>query len=84
MTVTSETVEIGESSQSGEPVFKNRRRDIIRGKDIGNRATRRAAAAPSIQEQLGEVFEQEQKPKTFGTSLYNKFRKEQAKLRRDA
>ena len=84
MTVTSETVEIGESSQSGEPVFKSRRQDIIKGKDIGNCATRRATTAPSIQEQLGEVFEQGQRPKTFGTSLYKEFRAEQAKLRRDA
>ena len=82
MTITSETVEIGEPPDSGEPVFKDKRKDIIKGKDIGNRAARRAATAPSIQEQLGEVFEQ--KPKTFGTSLYNQFRKEQAKLRRDA
>ena len=83
MTVTSETIEIGEPSDSGEPVFKSQRQDIIRGKDIGNRAARRAVEAPSIQEQLGEVFEQKPKPKTFGTSLYNQFRKEQAKLRRD-
>ena len=57
MTITSETVEVGEPSDSGEPVFKSRRQYIIRGKDIGNRAARRAAEAPSIQEQLGEVFE---------------------------
>ena len=82
MTITTETVEVGEPSDSGEPVFKDRRKDIIKGKDIGNRAARKAAAAPSIQEQLGEVFET--KPKTFGTSLYNQFRKEQAKLRWDA
>ena len=56
MTVTSETVEIGEPSDSGEPVFKDRRKDIIKGKDIGNRA-QRAVAPPSIQEQLGKVFE---------------------------
>ena len=82
MTITTETVEVGESSDLGEPVFKDRRRDIVKGKDIGNRAARKAAAASSIQEQLGEVFQE--KPKTFSTSLYKEFRKEQAKLRRDA
>ena len=82
MTVTTETVEIRESSDLGEPVFKNRRKDIVKGKDIGNRAARKAAAASSIQEQLGEVFQE--KPKTFNTSLYKEFRKEQAQLRRDA
>ena len=81
MTVTSETVEVGEPSSSGEPVFKSCRQDIIKGKDIGNRAARRMAKEPTIQEQLGEVFKP--KPNTFSTSIYNQFCKEQAKLRRD-
>ena len=82
MTVTSETVEVGEPSSSREPVFKSHRQDIIRGKDIGNRAARKAAREPTIQEQLGQVFQP--KPNTFSTSMYNQFRKEQAKLRKDA
>ena len=82
MTITSETIEVEEPSSSGEPVFKSHRSDIIKGKDIGNRAARRASQDPTIQEQLGEVFSP--KPLTFGTSMYNQFRKEQAKLQRDA
>ena len=82
MTVTSETLDVGEPSSSGEPVFKKRRKDIIKGKDIGNRARKeKAAKESSIGTQLGEVFSQ---PKTYGTSLYKEFKKEQAQLRRDA
>ena len=82
MTVTSETIDVGEPSSSGEPVFKKRREDIIKGKDIRNRARKeKAAKESSIGTQLGEVFSQ---PKTYGTSLYKEFKKEQAQLRRDA
>ena len=82
MTVTSETLDVGEPTPSWEPIFKKRREDIIKGKDIGNRARKeKAAKESSIGAQLGEVFSQ---PKTYGTSLYKEFRKEQAQLRRDA
>ena len=66
MTVTAETVEEGEVT--GDPVFQSKRKDIVKGKDIGNHArrgrkkakstkTQEVSAAPvSIQEQLSTVF----------------------------
>ena len=38
MIVTAETVEEGEVT--GDPVFQSKRKDIVKGKDIGNRARR--------------------------------------------
>ena len=72
MIVTAETVEEGETT--GEPVFKSKRKDIVKGKDIGNRAgrgrkkaktvkTQEANVAPvSIQDQLSAVFPGGPKP----------------------
>ena len=62
MVVTAETMEEGEAM--GEPVFQAKRKDIVKGKDIGNRAsqakrkaTETAQTKPiSIQEQLSAVF----------------------------
>ena len=90
MTVTSETVGV-----EGKPVFKTRRRDILQGKDIGNRAqkgkVRKVTAAAGSSEQLEqagtigdtlkEVFVA---PLTHKTSLYKQYHKEQKALRRDA
>ena len=72
MIVTAETVEEGEVM--GDPVFQSKRKDIIKGKDIGNRAgrgrrkaktvkTQEVSAAPvSIQDQLSAVFPEGPKP----------------------
>ena len=72
MIVTAETVEEGEVM--GDPVFQSKRKDIIKGKDIGNRAgrgrrktktvkTQEVSAAPvSIQDQLSAVFPGGPKP----------------------
>ena len=66
MTVTPETVEKGEVT--GDPVFQSKRKNIVKGKDIGNRAghgkkkaktakTQEVEMAPvSIQEHLSTVF----------------------------
>ena len=89
MTVTSETIESEET-----PVFKARRRAIMKGKDIGNRAAKsqkkktatvtseKEEPAETIKETLGEVFATP--AVTHKTRLYKQFRKEQAALRRDA
>ena len=90
MTVTSETVGV-----EGEPVFKTWRRDILQGKDIGNRAQkskgRKVTAVAGSSEQLeqvgsigdtlNEVFVA---PLTYKTSLYQQYHEEQKALRRDA
>ena len=90
MTITSENVE-----EEGEPVFKTWRRDILQGKDIGNRAQkskgRKVTAATGFSEQLeqagtiedtlNEVFVA---PLTQKTSLYKQYHEEQKALRRDA
>ena len=89
MTVTSETIE-----SEGTPVFKARRKAIVKGKDIGNRAAKSQKKSKTstvssmeepgetIEETLDEVFTAP--AVTHKTSLYKQFRKEQAALRRDA
>ena len=66
MIVTAETVEEGEVT--GNPVFQSKRKDIVKGKDIGNHAgrgrrkaktvkTQEVSATPvSIQDQFLRVF----------------------------
>ena len=79
MIITAETVEEGDVT--GDPVFQMKRSDIVKGKDIGNRAgrgkkkaktvkTQEVSTAPiSIQEQLSTVFPGGPKPdeKSQGT-----------------
>ena len=90
MTVSAETV-------VGDPVFQTKRKDIVRGKDIGNRASRarrKPTATVTTAEELMDVSEQPAdtpasvtggaRPKTFATSLYGQLHEEQKKLRRDA
>ena len=94
MTVSSETIEL-----EGEPVFKARRKDILKGKDIGNQARKgrsgaresRPSAAAGSSKALdgGESIEETLgevfvEPLTHKTSLYKQFREEQKRLRRDA
>ena len=95
MVVTAETMEEGEAM--GEPVFQAKRKDIVKGKDIGNRASRAKKKATetvptkpiSIQEQLSAVFpggsrEDSKSKATFATSMYKRFKEEQKQLRKDA
>ena len=95
MMVTTETMEEGEGM--GEPVFQAKRKDIVKGKDIGNRASRAKKKATetvqvkpvSIQEQLSTVFpggskEESGSKTTFTTSMYKRFKEEQKQLRKDA
>ena len=96
MTVTAETIEEGEGT--GEPVFQAKRKDIVKGKDIGNRAshakkkkaTETVQEKPvSIQEQLSTVFsggpkEASRSKTTFATSMYKRFKEEQKQLQKDA
>ena len=90
MTVSAETV-------IGDPVFQAKRKDIIRGKDIGNRASRarrRPTATVTTAEEMIDMTDQQEeapapaaggaRPKTFATSLYGQLQEEQKKLRRDA
>ena len=82
MVITMETLEEGEGT--GEPVFQAKRKDIVKGKDIGNRAshakkkkkaTETVQERPvSIQEQLSTVFtggpkEESGSKTTFATSM---------------
>ena len=93
MTVTLETIE-----SDGTPVFKSRKRAIVKGKDIRNRAakswkvTKKTASTTctgeeskteTIQETLGEVFATPTPAVTHKTSLYKQFRKEKAALCQD-
>ena len=91
MVVTAETMEEGETM--GEPVFQAKRKDIVIGKDIGNRASRAkrkatetASTKPtSIQEQLSAVFpggsrKDSESKATFATSMYKLFKEEQKQL----
>ena len=95
MVVTAETMEEGEAM--GEPVFQAKRKDIVKGKDIGNRGscakkktTETVPAKPiSIQEQLSAVFpggskEESRSKTTFATSMYKRFTEEQKQLQKDA
>ena len=95
MVVTTETMEEGEGM--GEPVFQAKRKDIVKGKDIGNRASRAkkkttetVQAKPiSKQEQLSTVFpggpkEGSGSKTTFATSMYKCFKEEQKQLQKDA
>ena len=90
MTVSTETI-------TGDPVFQTKRKDIVRDKDIGNRASRahrRPTATVTTAEELMDVTEQPAaapapitggaRPKTFATSLYGQLHEEQKQLRRDA
>ena len=94
MTVSSKTIEL-----EGEPVFKARRKDILKGKDIGNQAWRgrsktresrpSAAAGSSRALEGGETIEETleevfAEPLTHKMSLYKQFWEEQKNLRRDA
>ena len=82
-----------EGEGMGEPVFQAKRKDIVKGKDIGNRlshaktkATETVHAKPvSIQEQLRAVFPGGSKEgggskTTFATSMYKCFKEEQKQL----
>ena len=96
MIVMAETVEEGETT--GEPVSRSKRKDIVKGKDIGNRAGRgkkkaktvkTQEASVSIQDQLSAVFPGGPKPRgqpqsTFASSMYKRFKEEQKRLRKDA
>ena len=97
MVITMETLEEGEGT--GEPVFQAKRKDIVKGKDIGNRAscakkkkkaTETVQERPvSIQEQLSTVFtggpkEESGSKTTFATSMYKHFKEEQKQLQKDA
>ena len=90
MTVSAETV-------VGDPVFETKRKDIIRSKDIGNRASRacrQPTATVTTAQELMDVTEQPAaasvtvtegaRPGTFATSLYGQLHEEQKRLRRDA
>ena len=90
MTVSAETV-------VGNPVFETKRKDIVRGKDIGNRASRarrQPTATVTTVEDLMDAGEQPAaaaaaqtggtQQRTFATSLYGQLHQEQKKLRRDA
>ena len=94
MTVSSETIEL-----EGKPVFKARRKDILKSKDIGNQARRgrsktresRPSAAAGSNKALegGETIEETlgevfAEPLTHKTSLYKQFWEEQKNLRNDA
>ena len=90
MTVSAETVE-------GDPVFQTKRKDIVKGKDIGNRATRaRRKPTATVTSEGGSTEQPVRTPttvtgevppvpsKTFATSLYGQLHEEQKRLRRDA
>ena len=94
MTVTSETLQV-----EGEPVFKARRKDILKGMDIGNQAQKgkgkTQSAKPSAAAGSSRALEQADtiqetlgevfaEPLTHKTSLYKQFHKEQKSLRCDA
>ena len=97
MVITTETLEEGEGT--GEPVFQAKRKDIVKGKDIGNRASRAKKKKKAtetvqerpvkIQEQSSTVFtggpkEESGSKTTFATSMYKHFKEEQKQLRKDA
>ena len=94
MTVSSETIQL-----EGEPVFKARWKDILKGKDIGNQARKgkskthrsrpSAAAGSSKALEQAETIEETlgevfTEPLTHKTSLYKQFHEEQKALRHDA
>ena len=94
MTVTSETVQ-----EEGEPVFKARWKDILKGKDIGNQARKgkgksrsaKLSAAVGSSETLEEASTIQEmlgevfaEPLTHKTSLYKQYWEEQKALRQDA
>ena len=95
MVVTVETMEEGEAM--GELVFQAKRKDIVKGKDIGNRASQAKKKATetvptkpiSIQEQLNAVFpggskEESRSKTTFATTMYKHFKEKQKQLKKDA